>query len=123
MSQSSLTSSIIQKVRGILKGDEDSFLDKFTIQDVNNTGYVNTLQFKKTLRYLGLNSKDIDMLFVIVEQRSGSINYREFCRRVLNKKQDVKINLRPKALLEKIKTDIIHFVISIKDAFKRVLTI
>ncbi len=91
------------------------------MQDVNNTGYVNTLQFKKTLRYLGLNSKDIDLLFVIVEQRSGSINYREFCRRVLSKKQDAKVNLRPKALLEKLKTDIIHFVISIKDAFKRVL--
>lgn len=89
------------------------------MQDVNNTGYVNTLQFKKTLRYLGLNSKDIDLLFVIVEQRSGSINYREFCRRVLSKKQDAKVNLRPKALLEKLKTDIIHFVISIKDAFKR----
>lgn len=116
----SYQNQIFQKVRNIIKGDEDNFLNKFQMQDINNNGFISNLQFKKNLRYLGLNSKDIDTLFIVIEQRNGQVNYKEFCRRLLNKKQEDKINQRPKEILEKLKTDIIYYVINIKDAFKRV---
>lgn len=58
---------IIYKMKSIIKGDEQSMLKKFQQFDVNDSGVITNLQFKKALRPWGFNNRDIDVLFSIVE--------------------------------------------------------
>lgn len=110
---------IIYRLKGLLKGDEERLMVGFKAEDSNKNGRVNNLQFKKVMRGWGLCSKDIDLLFNIVEQTDGSIHYIQFMNKLAIKREDHQIQQRPKNILQKLKTDIIYYMINIKDAFKR----
>ncbi len=73
---------IIYQVKNVLKGDEEKFLRQFQEEDINNCGMISNLQFKKIMRQWGYSSRDIDLLFSIVEQSNGNIDYRQFLRKL-----------------------------------------
>lgn len=113
---------MVEVVKGILRSSPKTMEQAFQELDKNNTGTITNLEFRHAFRNLNiaLTTKEIDLLLNFCDMDKNTINWRDFIKKFEVWGDNKQIIDRTKTKMQKLSDNIYYYLISPKDAFRKV---